>query len=127
MSGKRYTGEFRAEAVRQVIDRGHRVPDVAARLGITEHSLYRWVRKVTDSASLPAPRARRDNPTPILGSTVVEAQHVLGTTLHDRALEVHPIAARLADRHTSARPTQSLTPTLTPSITSPMMTCLRTR
>ena len=49
MSGKRYTDEFKAEAVRQVIDRGHRVADVAERLGITEHSLYRWVRKVRPS------------------------------------------------------------------------------
>ncbi len=44
MSGKRYTDEFKREAVRQVVDRGHSVADVAARLGITAHSLYRWVR-----------------------------------------------------------------------------------
>ena len=45
MSGKRYTDEFKIEAVRQVTDRGHSVPDVAARLGVTTHSLYTWIRK----------------------------------------------------------------------------------
>mgnify|MGYP001765324106 CR=1 FL=1 len=45
MSGKRYTDEFKIEAVRQVTERGHRAYDVAARLGITTHSLYSWVRK----------------------------------------------------------------------------------
>lgn len=44
MSGKRYTQEFKDEAVRQVTDRGHSTADVAARLGISAHSLYRWVR-----------------------------------------------------------------------------------
>lgn len=35
MSGKRYTDEFKIEAVRQVTERGHRVVEVAERLGIT--------------------------------------------------------------------------------------------
>ena len=45
MSGKRYTDEFKIEAVRQVSERGHRVADVAGRLGITTHSLYAWRRR----------------------------------------------------------------------------------
>ena len=45
MSGKRYTDEFKIEAVRQVTERGHRVRDVAERLGITTHSLYSWIQK----------------------------------------------------------------------------------
>jgi transposase len=45
MSGKRYTDEFKIEAVRQVSERGHSVPDVAGRLGITAHSLYTWIRR----------------------------------------------------------------------------------
>ncbi len=45
MSGKRYTDEFKIEAVRQVTERGHRVAEVAERLGITTHSLYSWIRK----------------------------------------------------------------------------------
>ncbi|MGX2954539.1 IS3 family transposase [Shewanella algae] len=45
MSGKRYPEEFKIEAVRQVVDRGHSIADVAHRLDITTHSLYAWVKK----------------------------------------------------------------------------------
>ena len=45
MSSKRYTDEFKIEAVRQVTDRGFKVADVAERLGVTTHSLYGWIRK----------------------------------------------------------------------------------
>ena len=39
MSNKRYTEEFKIEAVRQVIDRGYSVAEVADRLGTTTRSL----------------------------------------------------------------------------------------
>ena len=42
--GTRYSKEFREEAVRQVTDRGYTVREVAARVGVTEYSLYRWVQ-----------------------------------------------------------------------------------
>ncbi|KUF25413.1 transposase [Xanthomonas phaseoli pv. manihotis] len=45
MSSKRYTDEFKIEAVRQVIDRGFKVAEVAERLGVTTHSLYAWLPK----------------------------------------------------------------------------------
>jgi len=45
MSAKRYTEEFRIEAVKQVTDRGHPVAEVASRLGVTSHSLYQWIRR----------------------------------------------------------------------------------
>ena len=45
MSNNRYTEEFRVEAVRQVVERGHSVAEVASRLGITTHSLYAWKKK----------------------------------------------------------------------------------
>jgi transposase len=45
MSGKRYTDEFKVAAVQQVTERGHRVTEVATRLGITTHSLYAWIRR----------------------------------------------------------------------------------
>jgi transposase len=45
MSGKRYTAEFKAEAVKQVLERGHSTAGVAARLGINKHSLYDWVAR----------------------------------------------------------------------------------
>ena len=45
MRRKRYPDEFKMEAVKQVIDRGHSVADVAGRLGMTTHSLYAWIKK----------------------------------------------------------------------------------
>lgn len=45
MSGKRFTEEFKKEAVKQVTERGYSVSDVAKRLGTTTHSLYAWLKK----------------------------------------------------------------------------------
>ena len=45
MSNKRYTEEFKAEAVKQVTERGHPVAEVASRLGVTTHSMYQWLKK----------------------------------------------------------------------------------
>lgn len=45
MSAKRYTEEFKIEAVKQVTERGHAVVDVSARLGVSGHSLYQWVKQ----------------------------------------------------------------------------------
>ena len=45
MSRKRYPDEFKMEAVKQVIDRGYSVADVAGRLGMTTHSRYAWIKK----------------------------------------------------------------------------------
>lgn len=42
---KRFTEEFKIEAVRQVTERGHRVADVAERLGVSAHSLYQWRKR----------------------------------------------------------------------------------
>ena len=50
VSGKRYTDEFRIEAVRQVTERGHPVSEVASRLGISIHSLYAWRRQLDKPA-----------------------------------------------------------------------------
>lgn len=38
--------EFKEEAVRQVTERGYSVADVSERLGVSAHSLYKWVRSV---------------------------------------------------------------------------------
>jgi transposase len=46
--GTRYSREFRAEAVSQVIDRGYTVVEVAKRIGVSENSLYRWVGRVRE-------------------------------------------------------------------------------
>ena len=44
MKRVRYSGEFKAEAVKQVSKRGHGVVDVAKRLGMSDKSLYLRVR-----------------------------------------------------------------------------------
>ncbi len=47
MSIQRFTPEFKAEAVRQVIERGYSVAEIAAGFGVSTHSLYKWVKAVT--------------------------------------------------------------------------------
>jgi transposase len=51
MTSQRYTPEFKDEAVRQVIDRGYSVAEVADRLGVSTHSLYKWVKAVRPDQS----------------------------------------------------------------------------
>lgn len=46
MSSKRYTVEFRAEAVRQVTERGYPVREVAGCLGVSTHSMYKWLKEM---------------------------------------------------------------------------------
>lgn len=40
--GKRYTDEFKTEAVKHIVDRGYSVNGVAERLGICTKTLYQW-------------------------------------------------------------------------------------
>lgn len=54
MSSKRYTQEFKVEAVKQVTDRGHSVANVASRLGISVDSLYAWRKHYANPSSTPA-------------------------------------------------------------------------
>ncbi|EMH1276895.1 IS3 family transposase [Enterobacter hormaechei] len=51
MSGKRYPEEFKIEAAKQVIGRGHSVSSVATCLDITTHSLYAWIKKYGPDSS----------------------------------------------------------------------------
>jgi transposase len=44
VSHQRYTPEFKDEAVRQVAEKGQGGTEVAARLGVSIHSLYNWVK-----------------------------------------------------------------------------------
>ncbi|MET3654731.1 transposase [Dyella japonica] len=44
MSTQWSTVEFKEDAVRQVVGRGHSVAEVAVRLGVSTYSLYQWVR-----------------------------------------------------------------------------------
>ena len=45
MSTKRYPEEFKIEAVKQVTERGHSAPDVAKRLGVSQPTLYEWIKR----------------------------------------------------------------------------------
>ena len=45
MKGCRYTAEFKAEAIKQITERGYGVVEVAKRLGISDKSLYAWLKK----------------------------------------------------------------------------------
>lgn len=49
MSTKPYTDEFKIEAVRQIVEYGRPVAEVAKRLGVSIHNLYRWKRKQGES------------------------------------------------------------------------------
>jgi len=46
MSSQRFAPEFKDEAVRQVLERGYPVTEVAQRLGVSAHSLYKWIKAV---------------------------------------------------------------------------------
>jgi transposase len=54
---KRFPEEFKIEAVKQVTERGHRVAEVAARLDVSQHSLYAWVKRYSKA---PAQREAQD-------------------------------------------------------------------
>ena len=51
MSSQRYPPEFKDEAVRQVLERGYTVAEVSQRLGVSAHSLYKWVKAVKPGKS----------------------------------------------------------------------------
>ena len=42
----RFTPEFKEEAVRQIRERGYSVAEVSDRLGVSVHSLYKWLRAI---------------------------------------------------------------------------------
>ena len=44
MGGAIYSQEFKDGAIKQVVDGGHPVREVAERLGISQKSLYTWLR-----------------------------------------------------------------------------------
>ncbi|EPD5311839.1 MULTISPECIES: IS3 family transposase [Enterobacter cloacae complex] len=43
MGTPRFTPEFKEEAVRQITERGYSVAEVSDRLGVSAHSLYKWL------------------------------------------------------------------------------------
>lgn len=49
MSSKRYTEEFKIQAVKHITESGHSVSEVGRRLGVTTKSLYSWLERYGDS------------------------------------------------------------------------------
>lgn len=45
MANGKFTEEFKEEAVKQIKERGYRVSEVSKRLGISTHSLYKWLKQ----------------------------------------------------------------------------------
>ncbi len=45
MSNQKFTEEFKEEAVKQIKDRGYKVSEVSKRLGVSPHSLYKWLKQ----------------------------------------------------------------------------------
>lgn len=46
MGTARFTPEFKEEAVRQITERGYSLAEVSDRLGVSAHSLYKWLRAI---------------------------------------------------------------------------------
>ena len=44
MSNRRYTEEYKAEAIKQITERGYKVQEVSRRLGVSSKSLYAWLK-----------------------------------------------------------------------------------
>lgn len=55
MKNARYTAEFKAEAIKQITDRGHGVLEVSKRLGVSDKSLYSWLKQSREQASPHSP------------------------------------------------------------------------
>ena len=89
MSSKRYTEEFKIAAVKQISERHYSVAEVSARLGVSQHSLYAWVKKYSLSEPVRTELARRlglaqrlldDRFWPTLGETILEIYYDRFTT-----------------------------------------------
>ena len=46
MGTPRFTPEFKEDAVRQITECGYSVAEVSDRLGVSAHSLYKWLRAI---------------------------------------------------------------------------------
>ena len=47
MGAGNFTDDFKRDAVAQITERGYPVAEVSKRLGVSQHSLYAWRRKLS--------------------------------------------------------------------------------
>lgn len=69
----KFPEEFKIEAAKQVTERGHRVAEVAARLGVSQHSLYVWIKRYRQP---PQARAAQDSQSDELRRLKAELKRV---------------------------------------------------
>lgn len=50
MTKQPYPEEFKVEVVKQITERGHKVAEVSTRIGVSQHSLYKWIKASRCSA-----------------------------------------------------------------------------
>ena len=51
MSSRRFSQEFKEQAVRQIVEQSQRVADVSQQLGVSAHSLYKWLKAFRPAAA----------------------------------------------------------------------------
>lgn len=49
MGRTRFSDDFKRDAVHQIVERGYPVAEVSQRLGVSTHSLYGWMKKLSKS------------------------------------------------------------------------------
>jgi transposase len=85
MGKEKYSPEFKDEAVRQVIERGHTVRDVAKRLGISENTLYVWAR-----AARPTKREKQGDELTAAKRQIQKLEADLRRTQEERDIKKKP-------------------------------------
>jgi transposase len=60
MSARKYSEEFKVEAVKQVTVQGHPARQVAKRLGVSLDTMYRWVRERGRDPALQRAESEKD-------------------------------------------------------------------
>ena len=47
MARPHFTDDFKIDAIKQITERGYSVADVSKRLGVSTHSLYSWMKRIS--------------------------------------------------------------------------------
>lgn len=69
MDTPRFTPEFKEEAVRQITERGYSFAEVSDCLGVSAHSIYKWLRAIKPDNS--EQHARNRGPRSVSGCDTV--------------------------------------------------------